>query len=236
MMRTTKTFYMAAVVLLAACSSGPPPADWQVEAKGAMDRAVAAYLEGNSRVEQAELARVRAALASTGRADLLANAELRHCASRVASLVFEPCLAFEALRADATAPQRAYAAYLRGQLQPQDAALLPEAQRGAAAGHAAAVLALALALALADPLPQLVAAGVLLQNGQLTAAVADAAVNAASAQGWRRPLLAWLKLQAAGAVQRGNADEAARLQRRIALVEGSVNNAAQPAAKRAFAP
>ena len=230
MTRATKTLCMAAVVLLAACSSGPPPADWQVEAKGAMDRAVAAYLEGNSRVEQAELARVRAALASTGRADLLANAELRHCASRVASLVFEPCLAFEALRADATAPQRAYAAYLRGQLQPQDAALLPEAQRGAAAGHAAAVLALA------DPLAQLVAAGVLLQNGQLTAAVADAAVSAASTQGWRRPLLAWLKLQANGAVQRGNADEAARLQRRITLVEGSVNNAAQPAAKRAFAP
>ena len=230
MTRATKTLCMAAVVLLAACSSGPPPADWQVEAKGAMDRAVAAYLEGNSRVEQAELARVRAALASTGRADLLANAELRHCASRVASLVFEPCLAFDAVRADATAPQRAYAAYLRGQLQPQDAALLPEAQRGAAAGHAAAVLALA------DPLAQLVAAGVLLQNGQLTAAVADAAVSAASAQGWRRPLLAWLKLQANGAAQRGNADEAARLQRRIALVEGSVNNAAQPAAKRAFAP
>lgn len=230
MTRATKTLCMAAVVLLAACSSGPPPADWQVEAKGAMDRAVAAYLEGNSRVEQAELARVRAALASTGRADLLANAELRHCASRVASLVFEPCLAFEAVRADATAPQRAYAAYLRGQLQPQDAALLPEAQRGAAAGHAAAVLALA------DPLAQLVAAGVLLQTGQLTAAVADAAVSAASTQGWRRPLLAWLKLQANGAAQRGNADEAARLQRRIALVEGSVNNAAQPAAKRAFAP
>ena len=230
MTRATKTLCMAAVVLLAACSSGPPPADWQVEAKGAMDRAVAAYLEGNSRVEQAELARVRAALASTGRADLLANAELRHCASRVASLVFEPCLAFEAVMADATAPQRAYAAYLRGQLQPQDAALLPEAQRGAAEGHTASVLALA------DPLSQLVAAGVLLQNGQLTAAVADAAVNAASAQGWRRPLLAWLKLQAEGAAQRGNADEAARLQRRIALVEGSVNNAAQPAAKRAFAP
>ena len=230
MTRATKTLCMAAVVLLAACSSGPPPADWQVEAKGAMDRAVAAYLEGNSRVEQAELARVRAALASTGRADLLANAELRHCASRVASLVFEPCLAFEAVRADATAPQRAYAAYLRGQLGPQDAALLPEAQRGAAAGHAAAVLALA------DPLAQLVAAGVLLQTGQLTAAVADAAVSAASTQGWRRPLLAWLKLQANGAAQRGNADEAARLQRRIALVEGSVNNAAQPAAKRAFAP
>ena len=229
-MKRAATFLpAAAAVLLTACASGPPPADWQVEAKGAMERSVAAYLEGNNRVEQAELARARAALASTGRADLLANAELRHCASRVASLVFEPCLAFDALRADATAAQRAYADHLRGQLQPQDAPLLPDAQRAAATGGTAAVAALA------DPLSQLVAAGLLLQSGQSTAPLANAAVNTASAQGWRRPLLAWLKLQADGAAQLGNVEEAARLQRRIALVEGSAP-AAAAAAKPASAP
>ena len=203
----------AAALLLTACASGPKPADWQVEAKGAMDRAVAAYLEGNNRVEQAELARARAALASTGRADLLANAELLHCASHVAALVFEACPGFDALRLDATAPQRAYADYLQGRASPQDAALLPDAQRAAATGNAGAVAAVA------DPLAQLVAAGVLLQSGKSSAAVADAAVNTASSQGWRRPLLAWLKLQADGAVQRGDRQEAARLQRRIALIE-----------------
>ena len=229
-MKRAATFLpAAAAVLLTACASGPPPADWQVEAKGAMERSVAAYLEGNNRVEQAELARARAALASTGRADLLANAELRHCASRVASLVFEPCLAFDALRADATAAQRAYADHLRGQLQPQDAPLLPDAQRAAATGGTAAVAALA------DPLSQLVAAGLLLQSGQSTATLANAAVNTASAQGWRRPLLAWLKLQADGAAQLGNVEEAARLQRRIALVEGPAP-AAAAAAKPASAP
>jgi hypothetical protein len=66
---------------------------------------------------------------------------------------------------------------------------------------------------------------VLLQSGTSNAAVADAAVNTASAQGWRRPLLAWLKLQAGAAAQRGDAPEAARLQRRIALVEGVANPA-----------
>lgn len=225
MTRSIKLFLAAATVLVTACSSGPKPADWQVEAKGAMDRSVAAYLEGNNRVEQAELARARAALASTGRADLLANAELLHCASHVASLVFEPCAGFEVLRLDATAAQRAYADYLRGQLQPQDAALLPESQRAAAIGNAAVVAALG------DPLSQLVAAGVLLQGGKSNAAVAEAAVNTASSRGWRRPLLAWLKLQADGAAQRGNPEQAVRLQRRIALIE----SAAAPA-KSASAP
>ena len=209
-------FLGSAAVLswLGACASGPPSPDWQLEAKGAMDRAVAAYLEGDSRVEQAEMARARTALARTGRADLLANAELLRCATRVASGVFEPCTAFEVLRQDATAPQRAYADYLRGQLQPQDAALLPEAQRGATAEN------IADALGQKDPLSQLVAAGVLLQAGRGSNALSEAAVNTASAQGWRHPLLAWLGFQLQQAEQSGQTSEMTRLQRRMALIAG----------------
>jgi len=44
------------------------------------------------------------------------------------------------------------------------------------------------------------------------------AVDAASAQGWRRPLMAWLHVALARAQAAGQADEAARLQRRLALV------------------
>lgn len=206
----------AGVSMLAACSSTPPAPDWQLEAKGSMDRAVAAYLEGNSRVEAAELARARAQLSRTGRADLLGTAELLNCATRVASLVFEPCAAFEALRQDATPAQVAYANYLRGQAQPQDIALLPAPQRALAqsAGSGAA-----------DPLPRLVAAGVLLQTGQASPAVITQAIDTASAQGWRRPLLAWLGVQAQRAELGGDAAEAARLRRRIAITQGSAADA-----------
>ena len=150
---------LSAALALAACSSGPKPPDWQVEAKGSMERSVAAYMEGNSRVEIAELARARSQLSRTGRPDLLATAELLHCATRVASLVFESCAGFEPLRLDASRAQQAYADYLRGQGQLQEVALLPEAQRAAAAGDATALKGIA------DPLSQLVAAGVLLQTG-----------------------------------------------------------------------
>lgn len=202
---------LALACLLAACASGPKPADWQLEAKGSMERSVAAYMEGNSRVELAELARARQQLSRTGRADLLATAELLHCATRVASLVFEPCAGFEALRQDATPAQLAYADYLRGQVTPASMALLPEVQRAAAAGDAGAVKAIA------DPLSQLVAAGALLQTGRASPAVLAQAVDTASSQGWRRPLLAWLGVQAQRAEQGGDSEEAARLRRRIAL-------------------
>ena len=54
---------------LAACSSGPKPTDWQLEAKGAMERSVAAYLEGNSRVEAVEFARARVEISPQRRSD-----------------------------------------------------------------------------------------------------------------------------------------------------------------------
>ena len=67
----------------------------------------------------------------------------------------------------------------------------------------------------------LVAAAALLQAGRASPAVQALAVETASAQGWRRPLLAWLQVQAARAEQGGATEEAARLRRRIALVESS---------------
>lgn len=207
-----KPFIPLTLLLLAACSSAPKPADWQLEAKGSMDRSIAAYLEGNSRIDAAEMTRARAQLSRSGRTDLLANAELLHCAARVASLVFEPCTGFEALRADVLLEQIAYANYLRGQAQAPDIALLPASQRALAAGGAATPGA-------ADPLSRLVAAGVLMQTAQASPAVITQAIDTASSQGWRRPLLAWLGVQALRAEQGGDAAEAARLRRRIALVE-----------------
>jgi hypothetical protein len=43
------------------------------------------------------------------------------------------------------------------------------------------------------------------------------AVDTASQQGWRRPLLAWLGVQEQLAEARGDATEAARVRRRIAI-------------------
>ncbi len=206
----------ASCVLLAACSTEPKPADWQLEAKGAMDRSIAASLEGNARVEAVELSRARNEISSTGRIDLMARAELRHCASHVASLVFEPCTGFEKLRQDAAPAERAYADYLAAKLQVADAALLPPQQRAALTGGDDAFKSMT------DPLSQLVAAGVALQTGRASPAVVQLAVDAASRQGWRRPLLAWLGVQLALAEKAGDVATASRLRRRIELAQGDL--------------
>ena len=73
---------------------------------------------------------------------------------------------------------------------------------------------------IADPLSRLVAAGVLFRSGRASPEVLVLASDTASAQGWRRPLLAWLGVQAVRAEQAGAVEEAQRLRRRMALVAG----------------
>ncbi|MBJ7313818.1 hypothetical protein ACFOLJ_19835 [Rugamonas sp. CCM 8940] len=206
---------LAAAFLLAGCGNNPPLPDWQMNAHSALDRAQAAYMEGNAKVEVAEFSRARASLASTGQPGLVIRAELLRCAGHVAALAFDDCPGFEQLRQDASPADRAYAAYLAGRATAQDAALLPPQHQPVAAANEAG--AAAAVQAIADPLSKLVASGVLLRAGRASPPVLAGAVEAASAQGWRRPLLAWLGVQAQRAEQAGDAQEAQRIRRRIAL-------------------
>lgn len=202
------------VLVVAACGGRPRVPGWQLNAHGALERYVEAFMAGNSGVESAEFSRARDELARTGDAGLVARAELTRCALRVASLVIAPCVGFDALRFDAPPAERAYADYLAGKALPHDAALLPAVHRAIAAAGADA----SAVKAIVDPLSRLVAAGVLAETGRASPEVLQLAVDTASAQGWRRPLLAWLGAQARRAELAGAEQEAQRLRRRMALV------------------
>ena len=208
----------ALVVVLAGCAGTPPPPDWQLNAQGAIERAQDAYLSGQGRIEEVEFARARTEIARTGRADLLARAELGRCATRVASLVFEPCAGFDAWQADAAPAEQAYARYLQAQATAPDAAVLPPQHRPMLAPAAGG----AQLAAVQDPLSRLVAAGVLLRGNRADPQTIALAIDAASSQGWRRPLLAWLGVQAQRAEQSGDSAALAQIRRRIALIGGTV--------------
>jgi hypothetical protein len=75
--------------------------------------------------------------------------------------------------------------------------------------------------AMSDPQARQIAAGVLLQAGRANPGVVTAAIDNASAQGWRRPLLAWLKVQQQRAQAVGDTATVDALARRISLVEGT---------------
>ena len=176
-----------------------------------------AYLRGDARAAEQDFARARNEIASTGRADLLARAELVRCATRVASLEFDKCAGYAPFAADADKRERAYAAFLLGYGDQIDVALLP-AQHRAVAALASGADASARLNAMQDPLARLVAAGSLLQAGRLPPDAYVVATDTASAQGWRRPLLAWLGLRLQRAQDAGDAATVRALQRRIALV------------------
>ena len=171
------------------------------------------------------IAEARAAL-EQGPVDLVTTAltladgdglELARCAAQVAALDAAPCSGYDAVATDAAEPEQAYARYLRGQLSAADVALLPKAQQAIAtqqAAQAAATLA-----AIEDPLSRLVAAGALAVRGPLPMAVVQQAVDTASAQGWRRALLAWLINQQRLAQEQGDSALAAQVQRRLDLLQ-----------------
>ena len=212
----TATVACCIAALLAACSSGPLPPDWQLQSKPAIESAVSAHLSGDARTAQREFDRARGLLARTGQPALLARAELMRCAAQVASLDFAPCAGFERWRGDTAEAERAYAAHLAGEaLSTAQIELLPAAQRGVAAAVAAKVPASVQAIE--DPQSRLIAAALLFRAGLADPATIALASDTASAQGWRRPLLAWLEVQALRAERAGATDEAQRLRRRIAL-------------------
>jgi hypothetical protein len=184
---------LALTLLAAGCAGGPQAPDWQENAAQALQAFQRQYFAGNTATAEAEFKNARAELARTGRADLVARAELVRCAVRAASLEFDDCPGFEALRYGARREELAYADYLAG--------------RGR---HSAGD----------DALSRLVTAAVSLKSGGINPAGVSAAVDIASAQGWRRPLLAWLGVQEKRAADAGDSETAARIRRRIELISG----------------
>jgi hypothetical protein len=184
---------LALILLLTGCGGGQPRPDWQEQAAQALQSFQRHYFAGRTDLAEAEFKSARGELASTGRADLVARAELVRCAVRAAGLEFDDCPGFEALRYGARAEEAAYAAYLSG--------------KGA---HRAGD----------DPLSRLVALAVSLRRGSIQPSAIASAVDIASAQGWRRPLLAWLGVQEKRAADAGDSETAARIRRRIELISG----------------
>jgi hypothetical protein len=207
-----------ALLLLAGCASKPVPPAWQTNSYDAVVGFTDAYLSGDTRSADAEFARARLATSSTGRVDKVAQVELVRCAAQAASLVFEGCPGFAAIARDATPAQRAYAAYLDGRWQEVDASLLPEQ-------HAAIVRGGKLD-DIKDPLSRLVAAGAAFKAQRLAPGDITGAIDAASEQGWRRPLLTWLGVAEQRAQAAGDTAQLEQVRRRIALASTAPGSAA----------
>lgn len=209
------------VVLLGACAGGPLPPDWQMQSHASLEKFTQQYLEGNTRMAQRRFEQLKAAVAATGRPELAARAELARCALGIAALDGDACAVYDSMRGDATADDQAYGDFVAGTLRAQDAHRLPDRYRRVAVAADDATRNQAMQQ-IDDPVSRLVAAGVLFRLAQLSPEGLTSAIDTASAAGYRRPLLAYLEVQAKRADAAGDAVALQAIRKRIDLVYQSL--------------
>jgi len=197
--------------LLAACAGTPPP-DWQGNAVRQLERYQKQWLEGDNRAAELSFAKARDEIARTGRLDLAVHTELVRCATRTASLDFEPCGGYRL--DDASPGEAAYARLLAGTIRQDDDRLLPAQYAGFARASGTAERNRA-AQAIADPFARLLACALLFKAGDIMPETLGLASRTASEHGWRRPLLAWLHIQAKRAEAAGDGASLETLRRQI---------------------
>ncbi len=216
-----RNLIVAVVLFLGACAGGPMAPEWQLQSHASLERFTQQYLEGDTQLAERSFAQVKAAVASTGRPDLAARAELVRCALGTAALDVDACVAYESVRADATAEDRVYGDFVIGRGREQDAPRLPGQYRGVAMAHDEVTRNKAMQK-IEDPVSRLVAAGALFRLARLSPDGLAAAIDTASAQGYRRPLLAYLNVQAKRAESAGDTAALQSIRKRIDLVYQSL--------------
>jgi hypothetical protein len=216
---TRAVLALAAVALLGGCFGGQPEGPtWRIRAAEASERYYRAMLAGDAQRANSNL---RQALEAASRSDdltALARVHLGRAAMQVA-LRREPDLGRAEELVALTGDERlaAYQRLLAGTPRAGDADRLPdglgpvaryltEARPGRLAGAVTAI---------AEPRRRLVAAALAYRRYPERRAFVDAAVAAASGEGWRGALLTWLPLQAEAAERAGHSGEAAAIRDRL---------------------
>jgi len=213
---------LASLLLLAACGSGgPPPPDWKTDSADLIERYQKHALLGENTLAERYFQQAVGATGGAGRVAETARLWLVRCATRRAMLIDDACAEYAELAAVAPdAADQAYYQFVTLRWDGLDVARLPDQHRDlvrAPAGKRHEVLS-----RINNPLARLLDASLLVMRQEADAATLALATETASEQGWRQPLLTYLKLQHQQAAAQGNAAEQARLARRIQLVEQSL--------------
>lgn len=213
---------IASLVLLTACGSGgPPPPDWKTDSADLIERYKKHALLGENTLAERYFQQAVTATGGAGRVADTARLWLLRCATRRAMLIDDACTEyFDLARIEPNAADHAYYQFVTLRWDAIDVSLLPSQHRDlvrAPAGKRQEALG-----RIADPLARLLDASLLVMRKESDAATLAQATETASSQGWRQPLLTYLKLQEKQAAAQGNADELARLAKRIHLVEKSL--------------
>lgn len=187
-----RALLLAGCWLLAACGGTPVP-EWKIASRDLIERYSLHALRGESRVAEGYFGQALAATSATGRIADSARLWLVRCALDTALLDFNDCPQYAELAAlEPRAEDATYYRMLRG--EPVEAGAVPKIYADFVRAGTDGAKLLAAMSAIQDPRSRLIAAGIVLRRGLSDEALLALAADTASEQGWRRPLLTYLKL------------------------------------------
>ncbi|MHB1085805.1 MAG: hypothetical protein ACYCZA_13320 [Thiobacillus sp.] len=212
----------ACLIMLTACGSGgPPPPDWKTNSADLIERYKKQALVGENTLAERYFQQAIAATGGAGRVADTARLWLVRCAIRRAMLIDDACTEYADLaRIEANAENQAYYQFLTLRWDATQIDLLPSQHRSLV--NASPDTRRTLLARMDDPMARLLDASLLVMRQEADDATLALATETASSQGWRQPLLTYLKLQEKRAAAQGHSAELARLAGRIKLVEQSL--------------
>ncbi len=212
----------ACLAILTACGSGgPPPPDWKTDAADLIERYKKHALLGENTLAERYFQQAIIATGGAGRVADTARLWLVRCATRRAMLIDDTCIEYADLaRIEPNSADQAYYQFLTLRWDTVDIGQLPSQHRDLV--KASPDTRGALLTRLDDPLARLLDASLLVMRQESNDTTLALATETASSQGWRQPLLTYLKLQEKRAADQGNTAELARLAGRVQLVEKSI--------------
>jgi hypothetical protein len=175
------------------------------------------YLEGRSKLAAASFDKARNATSATANIAAVAHLELVKCGIAMAALDSTPCSGYSTLAPTSTADTNYYR-LLTGDFQHLDKQQIPSQYQAWLASTNSTEINAKLNQ-ISNPLSRLIATSLSIIYRQHDATTLQIAIDTASAQGWRRPLLAYLLLQ-----QKNNTNplQQQQIRTRIELLQSSL--------------
>jgi len=217
-----KVLWIAVFFVLAGCGAGKSPPGWLSAGSSQLDNYKKHYLSGQDKIAALEFNDALQEIKKSGDLDILARSHLIRMALQTAAL--QDLADADYLKIDALQPSPSnnnFYALLQGKIMQVDEKLLPEQYLGFVEslkrqGEGERLPAIE---QIKDPFSQLIAAGILVRLGQENEAVLQRAIATASAEGWKKALLAYLVRLQAYYEGRQERSRASAIEQRLKLIE-----------------
>ena len=186
---------LSVLIVLTACGSKPAP-EWIGASYNHLEGFKKHYLRGNERLAEKSFQRALEEVKSSGDLEAMAIVHLTKLAVLTAVLEkFEDREYLHLAAADSALPHFHYYSFLKGSLEGVDTDQLPAQYRhflkALRKGSPSEIQREASRID--DPLSRMIAIGLVVRGGQENELLLNGAIETASRQGWKRPLLAYLK-------------------------------------------